>query len=338
MADLIHVFILTQSPIPEPFIQTLRGVSPRLSIRHHTANTLDELGEVWADVEVLYTTSLLPMPEQAPRLRWVQGHFAGVDQVIDHPIVARVRLTTTSGIHAVNMGEYTLMMMLAFAHRLPGMLEHQARAEWPKDRWRLFVPRELRESTVGIVGYGSIGREVARLAKACGMRVLASKRDPQRRVDDGWRLAGTGDPDGVGVDRLYSHTALREMLPECDYVVVAAPLTPETRGLIGAENLHLMKRDAVLINVARGGVVDQAALVEALKGGVIGGAALDVFATEPLPSNSPLWRLPNVIISPHISGFTPHYDERAMTLFADNLRRYVNGESLLNEVNLTRGF
>ena len=338
MTDPICVFVLTQSPVPDPLLQNLRAVSPRLAIEHRTAKTIEELGDVWADVEVLYTTGLLPPPKQAPRLRWVQGHFAGVDHVIGHPLIARVILTTTSGIHTVNMGEYVVMMMMAFTHRLPRLLEYQARAEWPNDRWNLFVPRELRDLTVGLVGYGSLGREVARLARTFGMRVLAAKRNPANRADDGWRLPGVGDAGGVQVDRVYAHTDLRTMLPECDFVVLVTPLTPETRGLIGAEELRLMKREAVLINVSRGDVVDEAALIEALQSHTIGGAALDVFHQEPLPPDSPLWRMPNAILSPHISGFTPHYDQRAMELFAENLRRYVNGERLLNVVNPDAGF
>src|SRR5574341_1319381 len=338
MPDPIHVLVLSQSPMPGPLIDNLRAVSPRLAIEHRTAHSLDELGDVWADVEVLYTTGLLPAPERAPRLRWVQGHFAGVDHVIRHPIVQRVTLTTTSGIHASNMGEYVAMAILAFAHHLPRMLEHQARAEWTTQRWALFVPRELRDLTLGIVGYGSVGREVARLARAFGMRVLATKRDPRHRTDEGWQMSGAGDPAGECVERFYAAAALHEMLAECDFVALTVPLTPETRGLIGEKELRRMKREAVLINVARGEVVDEAALVDALQGGVIGGAALDVFAKEPLPPDSPLWRLPNVIISPHVSGFTPHYDERAMALFAENLRRYVDGKSLLNAVNPRLGF
>ena len=128
------------------------------------------------------------------------------------------------------------------------------------------------------------------------------------------------------------------MLGECDYVAITVPLTPETRHLIGAAELKSMKPDAVLINIARGGVIDEAALIEALRSHTIGGAALDVFEQEPLPADSPLWKLPNVILSPHVSGFTPHYDERAMALFAENLRRYVNGESLLNVVDVSKGY
>jgi phosphoglycerate dehydrogenase-like enzyme len=340
MPDPIRTFVLTQSPLPDPLIERLRAVSPRLQVEHRAAGSIDELGDALAEVEVLYTTGMLPAPERVPNLRWVQGHFAGVDGVIGHPTVqqAHVTLTTSSGVHASNMGEYVLMMMLAFAHRLPRMLEHQARGEWTSKRWEMFVPRELRDSTLGIVGYGSIGREVARLARTFGTRVLAAKRDPARHGDEGWQLEGTGDPTGDYVERFYAPSALDEMLPECDFVLLIVPLTPETRHLIGPDQLRQMKRDAVLINVARGGVVDEQALIDALQNGVIGGAALDVFSREPLPADSPLWKLPNVILSPHVSGFTPHYDERAMQLFAENLRRYVAGEKLLNVVDFKHGF
>lgn len=338
MTDAIQVLVLTQAPMPEHLLAMLRAVLPRVVIKHRTAETLEELGDVWPEIEVLYTTKLVPLPEAAPRLRWVQGHFAGVDQLLGHPLLHRVILTTSSGIHAPAMAEYILMMVLAFAHRLPRMIEHQQRAEWPQQRWALFVPHELRDATIGLIGYGSIGRETARLARAFGMRVVALKRHIDQLADDGWRLPNVGDAAGEHIDRLYAPDQLQAMLAECDYVVVAAPLTPETRGLLGAAEFQAMKREAVIINVARGGVIDEAALIDALRTQVIGGAALDVFEQEPLPANSPLWRLPNVVLSPHVSGFTPHYDERAMALFAENLRRYVAGEPLLNVVDVQRGY
>ena len=186
-ADTIHVLVLTQSPIPDPLIENVRAVSPRLAVAHCTAETLEELGDaIWQGVGVLYTTGLLPSPERAPDLRWVQGHFAGVDRFLDHPLLQHVTLTTSSGIHVPAMAEYVVMMMLAFAHHLPRMIHTQQAAEWPADRWKLFVPRELRGATLGIVGYGSIGREVARIARALGMRVLATKRDTARLEDAGW--------------------------------------------------------------------------------------------------------------------------------------------------------
>jgi phosphoglycerate dehydrogenase-like enzyme len=338
MTEPIHVLVLTQSPLSEALLAPVRAAAPRLVVEHRTAKTLAELGEVWAEVEVLYTTNLLPAPEQAPRLKWVQGHWAGVDSVIAHPLVQRVTLTTASGVHASNLAEYVLMMMLAWGHHLPRMLEHQRRAEWPEQRWQAFVPRELRGATVGIVGYGSIGREVARLARAFGMRVLAVKREAGQRADEGWQLSNAGDASGALADRVYASAELRAMLPECDYVALILPLTPETHHLIGAEALRAMKREAVLINIGRGAVVDEAALIAALQNGVIGGAALDVFEREPLPADSPLWKLPNVILSPHVGGFTPEYDARAMQLFAENLRRYAQGERLMNVVEVKRGY
>ena len=338
MTDEIHVLVLTQSLMPEPLLAKLRAVSPRVMVEHRAAETLEELGDVWQEVEVLYTTKLAPLPEVAPRLRWVQGHFAGVDHLLGHPLLRTVTLTTSSGIHAPGMAEYVMMMVLAFAHRLPRMIEYQHRAEWPGQRWTLFVPQELRDATLGIVGYGSIGRETARLARAFGMRVLALKRQVDHVADDGWRLPDVGDAAGEYLARLFAPDQLHAMLAECDYVLIAAPLTPETRGLIGAAEFQAMKREAILINVARGGVIDEAALSDALRTGLIGGAALDVFEQEPLPAASPLWHLANVILSPHVSGFTPHYDERAMALFAENLRRYVAGEPLLNVVDVRRGY
>ena len=324
--------------MPDPLIDNLRAVSPRLRVDPRTAETLEELGAVWHGVEVLYTTRLMPSPELAPDLRWVQGHFAGVDHFINHPLLQSVTLTTASGVHAPNMAEYILMMMLAFAHYLSRMIEHQKAVHWSKERWADFAPVELRGSTVGIVGYGSIGREVARLARAFGMRILATKRDAVRVDDTGWQIAGAGDAGSKSVDRLYPAELLHEMLNDCDYVVLSVPLSPETRHLMNAEAFRHMKPNAVLINISRGGVVDEAALIDALRAGQIGGAALDVFEQEPLPASSPLWGLSNVILSPHVSGFTLRYDERAMSLFAENLRRYVANEPLLNVVDLRRGY
>jgi len=337
-SNSVHILVLTQSPILDPLLDQLRAVSPRLQVTHRTATTIDEVGDVWGEVDVLYTSGLLPAPERAPKLKWVQSHWAGVETILNHPLFRRATLTTASGVHTSNLAEYVIMMLLAFGHRLPRMLEYQSRAEWPEPRWHLFVPDELRGATLGLVGYGSIGREVARLAKAFGMRVLATKRNVQSTSDEGWQIANAGDATGSRVDRFYAHTDVRSLLPECDYVALIVPLTPETRHLIGAREFSLMKKNAVLINVARGGVVDEPALIEALQTSVIAGAALDVFAQEPLPTDSSLWRLPNVILSPHVGGFTLEYDARAMQLFAENLRRYVNGEPLLNVVEVGRGY
>ena len=187
------------------------------------------------------------------------------------------------------------------------------------------------------MGYGSIGREVGRLGRAFGMRVFALRRTVGR-PDQGYAVSRTGDPEGSIPERFYPAAALHHMLAECDYVVVAVPLTPATTHLIGETELRAMKPTAYLVNIARGSIVDEAALVRALDEGWIAGAGLDVFEQEPLPSDSPLWEMENALISPHVAGFTPRYDERATVLFAQNLARYLAGQPLLNLVDKSRGY
>jgi len=201
------------------------------------------------------------------------------------------------------------------------------------------VPTEVRGATLGIIGYGSIGRELARIAKtALGMTVLACKRDPARRTDDGYCLPGTGDPDGRMPDEWLAPSGLAALLERSDAVVMCAPLTRETRGMIGARELAAMKRDAYFINVGRGETVDEAALAAALAAGRLAGAAVDVFAQEPPAAGHPLYALNNVILSPHVSGFLPSYDDKCVELFAENLRRYLAGDTLLNLVDRARGY
>ncbi|WP_448593840.1 D-2-hydroxyacid dehydrogenase [Thermoflexus hugenholtzii] len=314
---------------------------PALRFELHPTRHAEKIPlEVWREVEILYTFNTLPLPEWVPRLRWVQLHSAGADHVLEHPLFrSPVEFTTASGVHAINIAEYVFAMALAWFHRLPRMLEWQARGQWPPDRerWALFVPEELWGKTIGIVGYGSIGRQVARLAKAFGMRVLAMQRGEDHR-DHGFVFPGTGDPEGTLPDRFYTPAQLHEMLAESDIVVIAVPLTPETRGMFNEAAFRAMKRDAFLINIARGSVCEEPALIRALQEGWIGGAALDVFEQEPLPPEHPLWRLPNVLISPHVAGFTPHYDVRAAQIFEENLARYMRGEPLLNRVDKARGY
>jgi phosphoglycerate dehydrogenase-like enzyme len=222
------------------------------------------------------------------------------------------------------------MMFLALGHRLPDMMSSQRKSEWPKDRWERFSPLELRGSTVGIIGYGSIGRQGARLVNVFGATVLATKKDVMHPEDRNYTPEGMGDPAGDLVHRIYPYQALRSMLKECDFVAVTVPKTADTLGLIKAEELAAMKATAFLVDISRGGIVDHNALANALRDRRIAGAALDVFPEEPLPADSPMWKLPNVIITPHISGTTPHYDERAVALFAENLQRYLANLPLLN--------
>lgn len=291
------------------------------------------------DEEIFY--GMIPPRELArvPRLRWVQLHSAGINHLYAHPIwQSNVCVTTASGIHAVPIGEFVFALLLALARKLPLMTRLQARVEWPRDKWNLFLGTELRGKTLGIVGYGSIGREVARIAKhGLAMRVLVMTRSEERR-DHGYHEPGVGDPEGTLPAAWFTREQLLELLAQSDCVLIAAPLTPETRGLIGARELRAMKPTAFLINIARGGIVNEDALARALQEHWIAGAALDVFEREPLPADSPLWRLDNVILAPHIAAATPHYDDRAVELFCENLRRYLRGDELLNRVNIQKGY
>jgi phosphoglycerate dehydrogenase-like enzyme len=336
-----HIEILITLPFPEELVNLVSAVSPRLRVTALKAEKADDIpAETWQKVEVLYTATVLPDPDQAPRLRWIQFHWAGIDSLIDHPILRKPDLVATSlsGAAVTQMAEYILMMLLALGHRLPALIENQRAARWPKDRWKLFSPRELRGSTVGIVGYGSIGREVARLLNAFGTTVLATKRDVMHPQDEDYVPAGQGDPAGDFVRRLYPPQALRSMIKECDFIVVTVPLTKGTHGLIGEEELKAMRPTAFLVDVSRGGVLDHSALITALREGKIAGAALDVFEEEPLPAESPLWKLPNVFVTPHIAGVTPEYDARAVELFAENLKHYLEGKPVFNQIDLSRGY
>lgn len=330
--------VIVAMDFADSLIESLREVSPRLHVTRAFPRVTDEQ---WSTTDVLYTVSIFPTPEQAPRLRWIQLHSAGVEQAMQQPIVtsSEVELTNTSGMHAVQIAEYCLGMMLAFNYQIPAMLDLQHNASWPEKPHERFAPLALRGRTLGIVGYGAIGRELARIADAMGMTILAIKRDVMHPADDdSYREPGTGDPAGEIPDRIYPPEAIQSMAKACDFLVLATPLTDATQGLITADVLKAMKKTAVLINIARGGVVDESALIEALRKGLIGGAALDVFNQEPLPPDNPLWAMPNVIISPHVAGYVANYHEKAAALFAENLGRYVDNRPLLNRVAKDHGY
>lgn len=241
----------------------------------------------------------------APQLRWVQATFAGAGQQLSaaglaREDVERIIWTSSVGIHITPLGEWAMFGILALTKDLP-RLEADKRAR----HWAHYPVDEARGSTVLIVGLGEIGREVARLAEAFGMNVLATRRNE-------------GDLD--------------ELLPRADSVVLALPLTEETHGLFDRRRIELMKPGAILVNVGRGPVVDEDALIDALRSRRLRGAALDVYATEPLPADSPLWELDNVILSPHTAAQSVHENERIVELFADNLRRYLAGEELRSRI------
>lgn len=253
-------------------------------------------------------------------LKWIHSVSAGVEHALDDRLREMdVILTNASGVFDLPIAETVLTYILMIVKQMPAFIAQQREHVWKK--------RSLREAaglTVGIVGLGSIGTEVARLCKGLGMRIVATRRHP-----------GEGAPH---VDEIFAPAQLDVLLATSDFVVVAVPLTPETRDMIGREDLRRMRATAWLINIARGAVVDEASLIEALEQTWIAGAALDVFVEEPLPPESPLWELENVIITPHNSWSTPHLKEREARLFLENLRHYVRGEPLRNIVNKDLGY
>jgi phosphoglycerate dehydrogenase-like enzyme len=315
---MTEILVLITLNFPEPLVERLRALSPRLQIRVHPARNGQDLpGDLLADVEVLYTLHALPEPASVPNLRWVQFHLSGVDAIVDHPLLhSDVLVTSLSGASAPQLAEYALMGMLALGRRVPRMVADKTAKRWADDRFERFRPVELRGATVGIVGYGSAGREVARLCHAFGATVLAVKRDLRSLDDRGYRLKELGDPSADLAERLYPPQAVASMAALCDFLVITAPLTPETRGMIDRRVFEALKPTAFLVDLSRGGLVDHAALVDALSEKKLAGAML--------------WEMPNVLLSPHIAGSSGDYYERATELFGENLRRYLSDQPLLN--------
>jgi phosphoglycerate dehydrogenase-like enzyme len=255
-----------------------------------------------------------------PRLRWVHATSAGAgEQVRSAGLPAealkRVTVTTSSGVHAVPLAEFSILGLLAVAKELPLFVEHQRARAWPEIRRPL---RELSGQTLFLVGLGEIGREVARLGKALGMRTVGFRR--------------TQGPPPDHVDEVHGPERLAELAGRADAMVVSLPLTDQTAGLIDRATIDRLPASCIFVNVGRGGVVDEPALVDALRERRIAGAVLDVFATEPLPEDSPLWALPNVLVTPHAAALSARENERIVELFTDNLRRYLDGRPLRNVV------
>lgn len=333
--------VLVTVPLTEELIREIRSVSEGIEVIHHPANSLEEVPEsAWQAANVLYTMNVFPLEGQAPQLRWIQTLTAGVERVVGTPLyeTQNFLLTHMSGANASQVAEHVLTMMLALGHSLPEFFRLQAKSKWMKEKGKQYSPVELRGKVVGIVGYGSIGRQVARLVRGFGADVLATKRDVMHPEDDGFVREGLGDPEGDLFTRLYPPEAIRSMFSLSDFVVVTVPLTPQTKGSVGKTQLGAMKPTAFLVDISRGGIVDHKALVEALEKDKLAGAALDVFPEEPLPAESPLWHLPNVIITPHVAGFSQAYYKRANKLFVENMRRFLAKEKLLNLVERERGY
>ncbi len=263
----------------------------------------------------------MPAFEALPKVKWLHSFSAGVDRILTPAVAASdVLLSNSRGVHAVPIAEHIMGLMLTFSRGFYDTFRKQEQHRWEKAE----VLGEIRGSTVLIVGLGEIGNEAARLSAALGARVLAVVRTVRAAPDY--------------IERLGTNSDLDAMLPEADYVVITLPQTAETHHLFNAERLVRMKKSAVLINIGRGGLIDEPALVEALRAGTIAGAGLDVTETEPLPSESPLWDLPNVVITPHHSGLSLRYMERATDLLAKNIAAYLAGEPLPTQVKKELGY
>jgi phosphoglycerate dehydrogenase-like enzyme len=260
---------------------------------------------------------LTELPGSLPNLRWFQQIGAGADWLMKQPELANsdLILTSASGVHAIPIAEHILALMLTLSRRIHRFAQAQRDHQWrPRGR-----PGELDGSTIGIIGLGAIGQKTAEKARGLNMRVLGLRRDVSRSCEH--------------VERIFAPPQLHELLAESDWVVLSASHSRQTDRMIGDAELDAMKSSAYLINIARGGIVDEAALIRALQAGSIAGAGLDVFEAEPLAENSPLWDMGNVIITPHYAGNTPHYADRVVEIFSDNLRRYLAGEPLRNLVD-----
>jgi phosphoglycerate dehydrogenase-like enzyme len=312
---------------PEWFAERLRKDFPQLEIKRLV--TYDGIERELPNTEVAFTFSL--RPEQfalAPNLRWIHSPAAAVHQFLFPEFVnSNVILTNAREVHGAVVAEQVIAMMFAMAKRIPQSVRFQQQRVWGQESiWEKDLgPREIGGSTLGLVGMGSIGRNVAKQAAALGMKVIVVRQH-------------TDAPKPDLVHEVLPPSRVNEMLTTADYIVLAAPVTPATQHMIGREQLSQMKSDAVLINVGRGSLVDEVALIEALQEHKIGGAALDVFDQEPLPPDSPLWEIENLLITPHTAGMTAKLWERHYTLFSQNLRCYLNGQPLLGLVDKKAGY
>ena len=321
---LHHRFDLWQAP--QWFVERLGREFPQLEIEN--LHNYDNIEQEIANAEILMGWSLRPEQFAAARkLRWIHSTAAAVHQLIFPELVnSDVVVTNAREVHGPVVAEHAITLVLACAKRLRAAIGHQHKKTWSQDAiWNEPPgPREIAGAVLGLIGLGAIGRRTAQLARGLGMHVLAVREHPERGAET--------------ADQVFGPEALADVLARSDYVVLAAPVTSHTQHVMNAERLRQMKTDAYLVNVSRGVLVDEAALIETLRERRIAGAALDVFEQEPLPCDSPLWTLENVLITPHTAGLTSRMWERHYAHFSENLRRYLAGEPLRDVVNKEKGY
>jgi phosphoglycerate dehydrogenase-like enzyme len=323
LTDNITVLVLADPAAPA--LRKLDSIGPGVTVK--IGKTAEALGDAVADSRVLFNwtgskSCVRQIMERAPKLEWIHAMYAGLDRSLFPELVASpIPLTNSSGIFSQSLGEFVMLGMLYFAKDVLRMTKAQA-----ERRWEVYDKLEIHKKTVGIVAHGDIGRAVAWRAKAMGMRVLAQRKNRAPR------------PGDEHVDKVYGIDGLQAMLPECDYIAVTAPLTPETTGMIGNREFELMKPSAVILNVGRGPVIDEPSMIEALRTKRIRGAALDVFDVEPLAPDSPFWSLDNVLISAHSADHVENWVEDAVEFFVEQFSRWRKGEPLKNVVNKHAGY
>ena len=320
-----NITVLVMADPAHPALKELDRIGSGVNVR--IGKTAAELGDAVANARVLFNwTGAKPevkkVLETAPKLEWIHAMYAGLDrslfpELVEHPIP----LTNGSGVFSQSLGEFIILGVLYWAKDVPRRIQAKAARQWD-----VFDNIEISTQTIGIVGHGDIGRAVSSRAKAMGMRVLALRRSVESR------------PGDEHVDRVYGVHELHEMLPECDYVAVTAPLTADTKGMIGKAEFDKMKPSAIIMNVGRGPVIDEAAMVEALRSRRIRGAALDVFDIEPLPPENPLWELDNVFMTAHCADHVHGWVESAVVFFVEQFNRWRKGEPLKNIVDKRAGY
>jgi len=321
-----EITLLISFELPEQYIKKIQEVSADIKILQSSDDK--ELLHLVENADVLFAGDFsLEMFLKAKKLKWIQTVGAGVNRFLFPKVVkSDVIVTSAGGVHPIPISEHVIGLMLCLCRKLHFFVRNQMERKWERNGAELMEQiEELSGKTVGIVGLGRIGSEVAKKAKCLGMKVIATKRNPNV-------------PKPIYVDKLFHPENLRELLAESDFVVLTLPLTKETEGMIGETQLKSMKRTSYLINVARGKIVQEDKLIQALKEDWIAGAGLDTFETEPLPKNSELWDMKNVIITPHVAGGTPHYFERLTNIFCENLNRFIHNEPMINVVDKTIGY
>jgi phosphoglycerate dehydrogenase-like enzyme len=325
IAILLHEEFEVWRP-PVWFIEHLRRDFPGVEVVFSSSRRSDE--NALRDADVMIGWSLSPeLLRIATNLRWIYSITAAIDPFLFSEFLSSaIILTNAARVHGPVVAEHAVGLMFALARRIPSATRFQDRRRWAMEAiWKEQPqPRGIAGSAVVVIGLGSIGLEIAALATALKMHVIGVRRSPQ--------------PGSASVHETLRYQQLDQALPRADFVVLAAPLTPETRNLIDARRLQLFKADAYLVNVSRGALVDEHALVEALRHHRLGGAALDVFAEEPLPRRSKLWKLPQVLITPHTAFLTPGIWKRHYEVFTGNLKRYLAGEPLQDVVDKRRGY